>query len=145
MKHNCIAALALACGTLSMSGMTLAGFSTKDVPKNIIADAATAKWNVTIDRNVEQVANKLRSMATQCRGDHRRDESADGDSLLVVTWMSADTVLYIQRLRPVERGTEMVVYMNSNVSRQQRGWPKIVDEWFKLDSIRCIPEIMRDA
>jgi hypothetical protein len=145
MKNNCIAALALACGTLSISGIASAGFFTKDVPKNIIADPETAKWSVTIDRNVDQVANKLRSMATQCGGDHRRDESFNGEEMLVVTWMSADTVVYIQRLRPVQRGTEMVVYMNSNVSRQQRGWPKIVDEWFKLDASRCIPEIMRDA
>jgi len=144
MKNN-VATFAGMAGALLLSGHTNAGLFTKDVPKDIIANRSTASLTVTVDKPVDEVMGKLRSIATQCGGDHRRDEAADGDGQLIVTWLSGDTVAYIQRLRPVQSGTEMVIYMNSNVSRQQRGWPKVIDEWFKQGTGRCIPEIMRDA
>lgn len=135
----------LACAAFAFTGQAYAGFLTKDVPKKIIADSTTAKLVVTVPKALDQTANKLRSMATLCGGDKRRDEATEDNGLLIVSWMSADTVSYIIRLQPVESSTEVTVYMNANVGRQQRGWPKVLDEWFSQGTDRCIPEIMRDA
>jgi hypothetical protein len=136
---------AVACGAIFFSSHASAGFFTKDVPKNIIADASTVRLSVTVVKEIDEVASKLRSVSAQCGGDNRRDEAVYAEGLLVVSWMSPDTVSYILSLHPVESATEITVYMNSNVSRQKRGWPKIFEEWFTLDTNRCIPEIMRDA
>lgn len=135
----------LACAIFAFSGQACAGFLTKDVPKKIIADSTTAKLVVIVPKALDQTANKLRSMATLCGGDKKRDEGTENNGLLIVSWMSADTVSYIVRLQPVESSTEVTVYMNANVGRQQRAWPKVLDEWFTEGTDRCILEIMRDA
>ena len=143
--HTSISCSILACAAFAFSGQAYAGFLTKDVPKKIIADSTTAKLVITVPKTLDQIANKLRSMATLCGGDKRRDEATEDNGLLIVSWMSANTVSYIIRLQPIESSTEVAVYMNANVGRQQRGWPKVLDEWLTQGTDRCIPEIMRDA
>ena len=135
----------LACAVLGFSRQACAGFLTKDAPKKIIADSTTAKLVVTIPKTVDQTANKLRSIAALCGGDKHRDEAKEDNGLLSVSWMSADTVSYIIRLQPVDLSTDATVYMNAKVGCQQRGYPKVLDEWFTQSTDRCIPEIMRDA
>lgn len=94
---------------------------------------------------LDKTADKLRSVVAMCGGYKRRDEAAEDNGMLIVSWMSADTVSYIIRLRQTESPTELTVYMNANVSRQQRGWPKVLNEWFTQGTDRCIPAIMRDV
>jgi len=119
-----------------------AGFLTKDVPKDIVADPTTEQVEFVVQKRMTDILQKIRVMRVTCGGD-QAEEFVETDSATIVSWISKSTVSYIMVLSDHSPATHLRIYMNANVSRQKRGWPLVIDDWFVKDGSTCIGELLR--
>lgn len=131
-----------AAALLALCAPVLAGFLTKDVPKDIVADPTTEQVEFVVQKPMSDVLQKIRNMRITCGGD-RAEEVVEPDSATVISWISKSTVSYIMVLTDRSPATHLRIYMNANVSRQKRGWPLVIDDWFAKDGGTCIGDLLR--
>lgn len=127
------------------SNMASAGLFFADSPKEVMASKDTARLYFKIDKPMQEVIAKIKRVRALCsNGGNEMKESVEQRSALLVFWAGQTTIEYIIALSAAEQGsTQAEFFLNSNISRQQKAWPVVMDEWFVNGSDACISDVLK--
>lgn len=135
----------IACAFVLCSNVASAGLFFADSPKEVMASKDTARLHFKIDRPMPEVIAKIKRVRALCsNGGNEMKESVEQQSALLVFWAGQTTIEYIIALSASEQGsTQAEFFLNTNVPRQQKGWPAVMDEWFVKGSDACISDVLK--
>lgn len=139
---NCITVAALA---WLISSNSFAGIFFADSPKEVMASKDTARLYFKIEKPMPEVISKIKRMRALCsNGGNDMKETVEQQNALLVFWAGQTTIEYIIALNADGEGsTQAEFFLNSNVSRQRKGWPMVIDEWFVKGSDACISDVLK--
>lgn len=92
-----------------------------------------------------EVVGKIKRVRALCsNGGNAMKETVEPQSALLVSWAGQTTIDYIIALQADDQAsTTAEFFMNSNVSRQQKAWPAVIDEWFVKGTDACISDVLK--
>lgn len=139
MKTIAIIAFAL-CSNVASAGLFFA-----DDPKEVMSAKDTARLFFKIEKPMPEVIAKIKRVRAFCsNGGNAMKETVEPQSALLVSWAGQTTIDYIIALKADDQAsTTAEFFMNSNVSRQQKAWPAVIDEWFVKGTDACISDVLK--